>query len=201
MGKDSNIKSIEDFINEIHEDSHDYINEIAKNMAKIIADELTETTESAIEQFYKDYDPEEQTPIYYYRHWNFNKSFKRYYSDHKPKYVGGVELKMFDLPNVYTGTNSDPINVFWRVYSGYHGIASFQSPNKSTFERKASFNGVDVPSPVSPRTTIHRNVPIMNPSPLDLIKSNYNYIINHLKEYEDKAAEIAVKSGKYKRFK
>ena len=94
---------------------------ISKNVARKIADELRDECRNAIEDFYSSYDP-----IYYYRHMNFRKSFRRYYEKHGDNYVGGVELLEDSLPDVYSGRNSDPTNVFWRVYTGLHGIASIQ---------------------------------------------------------------------------
>lgn len=157
--------------NDIKKAITSYVSDIAKNIAQDIADEMTETTRLAISDFYEDYDPEDLSThngvTYYYRHWNFDKSFKRYYSNHKPRFSGGVELLMDDLPDVYRGTNAAPKNVFWRVYSGYHGIASFQSAKGQT----------------------HIKVPIMSPSPLERIHQKYNYITKHLKDYENRAIQ------------
>lgn len=155
--------------NDIKKAITSYVSDIAKNMAQDIANEMTETVRSAMNDFYNEYDPEDLSThngaIYYYRHWNFYKSFRRYYSNHNPKFSGGVELLMDDFPNDYSGTNSAPKNVFWRVYAGYHGIASFMSAKGKT----------------------HIRVPIMSPSPMGLIHSKYKYIIGHLKEYEERA--------------
>ena len=171
--------SLEDFRKDIEKDARDYATNIAKIMAKDIADEMTEVASSAIEDFYNQYDPEDLSThggeIYYYRHWNFEKSFKRFYRNHDPRYYGGIELTMSDLPNVYHGTNSAPQNVFWRVYAGYHGIASFMSAKGKT----------NIP------------VPIMSPSPMERINSRFDYIQKHLKDYENKATKEA-KKKKYK---
>lgn len=151
-----------------------YITDIAKYMAQDIADDMIKTAKTAIAIFYNSYDPEDINShnghIYYYRHWNFErKSFKRYYSNHNPIFTGGIELTMFDFPNVYSGTNSAPQNVFWRVYSGYHGIASFQSAKNET----------------------RIDVPIMRPSPIEMIHDKYDYIKKNLKEYEERARRKA----------
>lgn len=114
----------------LNKDMQKFKSNMSKYITKRIADDLTEECKNAIEDFYADYDPENPNNhngrIYYYRHWNFRRSFKRYYKNHGTRYVGGIELLEDELPNVYSGRNSDPTNVFWRVYSGLHGIASIQ---------------------------------------------------------------------------
>lgn len=114
----------------LREDLNKFKNNVSKYTAQAIADDLTNECKKAIEDFYAQYDPEDPKnhggKIYYYRHWNFRKSFARYYKNRSPRYIGGVELLEDSLPDVYKGKNSDPMNVFWRVYSGLHGIASIQ---------------------------------------------------------------------------
>lgn len=113
------INNIEEFVDDIQKDAHKYATNIAKYMAQDIADEMREVAYNAIENFYSEYDPEDSSKhnghIYYYRNWNFRKSFKRYYKNRDPYFVGGVELLEDEVPNVYTGTNSSPSSVFWRV--------------------------------------------------------------------------------------
>ena len=171
---------LEKFIEDIEKDSRDYATNIAKIMAKDIADEMAETARSAIQIFYNQYDPEDVTThngnINYYRHWNFEKkSYQRFYRNHDPRFYGGIKLLMEEFPNVYTGTNSSPQSVFWRVYSGYHGIASFMSAKG--------------------KTSI--NVPIMTPAPIEIINKKFQFIQNNLTVYERKAAKEARKK-KYK---
>lgn len=121
-------------INKVMDILQQDLNKFKSNMSKYIvqeiADDLTNECKNAIADFYAQYDPEDPSNhhgrVYYYRHWNFKKSFKRFYKNHNPRYIGGVELLEDSLPNVYTGKNSDTSNVFWRVYSGLHGIASIQ---------------------------------------------------------------------------
>ena len=147
------------FADLLEEDFNKLQNNIAKYTVQKIADDLAEETKIAIEKFYRHYDPEDLTlhngRIYYYRHWNFRKSFKRYYKNRKPLYIGGVELLPEELPNVYTGRSSSPMEVFGRVYYlGWHGIASGQG-----------------------------KVPIMNPSPMKIIMTKYDEIKNNSDEY------------------
>ena len=179
MARYNTIKNKKGFWDDIQKDAEDYAKNIARIMAMDIADEMTDVARSAIETFYGEYDPEDASKhngrVYYYRHWNFEKSFMRYYKNRDPKFYGGIKLLMEDFPDEYRGTNSNPPNVFWRVYAGYHGIASFQSAKGS----------------------IACRVPIMKPAPMTLINERFDYIVSHLKEYENKAAEKA-KECKYK---
>lgn len=163
--KDRLKKSLKDLEHDIRR----YNENIAKFMLKDIADEMTDVAKSSIKSFYEQYDPEDPSKhdgrVYYYRHWNFNKITKRYYSNHNPKFYGGVELQMFEIPSVYQGRHSDPIMVFNRVMWGLHGIASTQYAEGQ----------------------IKCVVPTMSPSPMELINDKFDYIINHLEDYDRKA--------------
>lgn len=139
------------------QDLNKYAANISKYMAQTIADELTEEAELAINDFYNQYNPK-----YYYRHGNFTKSFKRKYSNHNPVFSGGVELLEDSLPNVYTGRNSSSESIFWRVYLGYHGIASMQG-----------------------------FAPILSPSPIQRLYNKRDEIIKNSKKYENKAIKKA----------
>ena len=144
-------------------------NNIARYAIQEIADDLANETENAIEIFYSQYDPEDLSlhngHIYYYRHWNFRKSFKRYYENHNPRYIGGVELLPDSIPNVYRGRSSSPMEVFGRVYYlGWHGIASGQG-----------------------------KVPIMSPSPMQIIMRKYDDIKENSEKYFNNAVQKALK--------
>ena len=134
-----------------------YGNNIAKNTAKIISDILTQEAFFAIEDFYNQYEPK-----YYYRHMNFRKSFKRSYKNRTSIFSGGVELLEDSLPDVYSGKNSKPESVFWRVYLGYHGIASLQG-----------------------------YTPIMKPSPIQRLYNRKNEILNNQNKYTSMAEKLA----------
>ena len=176
MGKEKNLNQLRE---DLQKDVQDYATNIAKFMAQKIADDMTEVTQTAIESFYSQYDPEDYTKhnghIYYYRHWNFKKSYKRYYYNRNPRFIGGVELLRSDIPDVYYGKNSDPQSVFDRVYLGYHGIASFQNCNPP--------------------------VPILSPSPYRIIRDKFKDIQKHLKDYENEAAQKARKQQYRRLFK
>ena len=88
----------------------------------------------------------------------------RDYKNRNPRFSGGVELLMDELPDVYSGTNSDPNSVFWRVYSGYHGIASFKG-----------------------------HAPIMRPAPINRILNKRDEIIANQNIYVNKAEQKAEK--------
>ena len=155
----------------LEDDLRKFRNNIAKFTIQKMADDLTETAKKAIEDFYSHYDPEDPSNhdgrIYYYRHWNFRKSFKRYYENHSPRYIGGVELLVDDLPNVYHDKGiTSPATVFWRVYQGYHGIASYQG-----------------------------YVPIMSPSPIEIIKLKYDDIYDNRNNYFNDAVQKALKDN------
>lgn len=138
-------------------DLNKYASNIGKYMAQSIADDMTKEASSVISDFYNQYDPK-----YYYRHNNFIKSFKRKYSNHNPIFSGGVELLEDSLPNVYFGRNTSPESVFWRVYLGYHGIASIQG-----------------------------NAPIMSPSPIQRLYNKRDEIVNKISQYKNKAISKA----------
>ena len=165
--------NLEDFRQKIERDAKKYATNIAKYMAQEIADDMTEVAKSAIEDFYAQYDPEDASlhngKVYYYRHWNFKNSYKRYYKNRRPVFVGGIELLRSELPNVYEGKNSDPQSVFDRVYLGYHGIASFQNCNPP--------------------------VPILTPSPWRRIQDKFKEIQSQLPNYEKRASKKARKDS------
>lgn len=173
------ITDLEQFQKEIESDAYKYATNIAKNIAKQIANDMYEETSSAIERFYKDWDPEDPTNhnghVYYYRHWNFKKSYKKYYKDRNPYFIGGVYLLPQNIPDVYTGKRSAPEDVFRRVYLGYHGIASFQ--------------------PTNPK------VPIMAPSPIRIINDKFKEIEKNIGAYESKAAKLARKDNYIRLFR
>ena len=164
------MNNLNDLKNIIYEDIKKFATNTARYTAHMITEDLTEVTKTAIEIFYSNYDPESRNPITYYRNWNFKESFKKYYSNHNPVFTGGVELLMNELPDVYSGTNAGTDAVFWRVYSGYHGIASFQSAKGQT------------------RTI----VPIMRPAPIDMILDKRDEISKHIDRYIDKASSMAL---------
>lgn len=155
------LKNLDDFRNLLSEDLKKYSENICKILAQDVADILTEEAQKSISDFYS------YTPRYYQRHDNFNYSFRRDYKNRNPRFYGGVELLMDSLPAVYTGTNSDPNSVFWRVYSGYHGIASFQG-----------------------------RAPIMRPAPINRILNKRDEIVHNQNSYIDNA-ESKAKRQKY----
>lgn len=172
--RNNTIKDLEQFRKEIEQDAYTYVTNIAKNISQIIADEMYDTVHSAIEDFYAQWDPEDPVlhngRVYYYRHWNFRKSYKRYYKNRNPFFVGGIYLLPDVIPDVYQGTNSSPQAVFDRVYLGYHGIASFNH---------------------------HPPVPMLKPSPIRQINDKYRDITKNLNKYEKEASDMARKNGTY----
>ena len=112
--------TLDNFRKQLGEDLINYGKNICKLLAQDITDNLVQESRLSIKDFYL------YSPKKYFIHGNFNYSFRRDYKNRYPRFYGGVELLIDSLPDVYTGTNSDPKSVFWRVYSGYHGIASFQ---------------------------------------------------------------------------
>lgn len=157
-----------DFLDLLEEDLYNFQNNIARYAIQQMADDLTEECNRAIETFYSQYNPEDPSlhngRVYYYRHWNFRKSFKRYYENHKPRYVGGIELLIDSFPDVYTGRSSSPKEVFGRVYYlGWHGIASGQG-----------------------------RAPIMDPSPMKSIMRKYDEIYKNKDSYFNSAVKKAL---------
>lgn len=113
------MNSFSDIMDLLRADMNKLKNNISKYTIQEITNDLYEECQSAINDFYSQYEPK-----HYYRHYNFRKSFKKYKSHNS--YIGGIELLEDSLPNVYKGRNSSPESVFWRVYLGFHGIATMQ---------------------------------------------------------------------------
>lgn len=154
-------KTLTSFVDLLEEDLKKLQNNIAKYAVQEMADELTEEAKNAIDYFYSSYDPK-----YYFRHDNFNRSYKRYYKNKAPRYIGGVELLEDSIPNVYRGTDSSPKSVFERVYGGLHGIASLQN-----------------------------RAPIMAPSPMERILNKYDEIIADKDKYFNIATSRAMRDS------
>ena len=158
------------FADELEKDLKKLQTNVARYTMLKMTDDLEKECEYAIKTFYSHYNPEDPTlhngRVYYYRHWNFWKSYKRAYENHNPRFIGGVELLTDSLPNVYKGTDSSPRSVFGRVYLGYHGIASFQ----------------------------HR-APIMSPSPMKIITKKYYEILRNKDSYFNEAVHKALKDN------
>lgn len=163
MGSDIHAQ-IEQLREDLKNDLIKYGQNIAKYMAQEIADDLSQEAHQAITDFYK------YKPIYYLRHENFNnwKSYKRYYKNHGDRFTGGVDLLPSAIPDVYSGSNSSPMEVFERVYGGFHGISSIT---------------LGVP-------------PIMDPSPIERILDKKTEILNDYSKYERNASQKA-KKDKY----
>ena len=91
----------------------------------INADDLGKSPEvnSAIDAFYRDYEPKSYSRNYY----NFKEnSFKKYYQNaHGSIIRGGVELTPNELEPIYA---ANPLVVFNAVYSGIHGFPTVTSP-------------------------------------------------------------------------
>lgn len=167
------IKSLKE---EILEDCLKYERNIAKYMAQKISDDMTDYSNSIIEDFYNQYNPHDPIThpngFYYYRHNNFLKVVKRHYRKRGDSFVCGVELEK-NLPNVYRGAYSSPEQVFNRViFGGLHGYASLNIPKGIT----------NVP-------------PIYDPSPYMRIQKRIMDIYNDPTEYENYARSKAQKDS------
>lgn len=111
----------------IESDIKEYAQNVLKNTAGAVADELTSTAAEAIDSFYADYEPE-----YYDRHYiNFkNNSFKRFtHNNRNTVYSGGVELSTDQMEPLYNGTLDQ---VFTSVYMGFHGLPIAFTPVMDT---------------------------------------------------------------------
>ena len=160
---------MDEIIDQLISDINKFKYNIGKNFAELVANELTKEAKNAIDDFYNQYDPEDPSMhngrVYYYRHWNFRKSFRTYYKNRSPKFVGGVELLQDELPDVYSGKNSSPQSVFDRVYLGLHGIASLQD----------------------------LGIPRLKPTPIRRILEKQKYIVENQDLYTNKAINIALR--------
>lgn len=150
---------IEQLRQDLKEDFVKYGKNIARYMALEIADDLSQEAHIAITEFYT------YKPKYYYRHNNFNnwKSYKRYYKNHGDRFTGGVDLLSSAIPDVYSGKYSSPLEVFNRVYNGFHGLSSAN---------------LAIP-------------PAMDPSPNERILDKKDAILSDYSKYENNAAQKA----------
>ena len=164
------MKELVTFADLLEQDLYNLQVNISKYTIQKMADDLSKECEHAIDMFYAQYNPEDPSihngRVYYYRHWNFKKcSYKRYYRNHEPRFIGGVEFLMDSFPDVYKGRSSSPKEVFGRVYYlGWHGIASGQGLT-----------------------------PIMDPSPMKLIMRKYDEIYKNKDRYFNSAVQKALK--------
>lgn len=155
---------------DLKDDLKRYSGEVCKSLATRTRDTLYEISQMAIEAFYDDYDP-----VSYRRHYyNFrNNSFSKLYKNpHNSVFRGGVLLSYEDMDNIYQDSTQE---VFDLVYAGIHGVAGgFVSPK--------SFSRIP---------------PVMNPSPLEMIRIKQKHIVDNIEDYKDSAVRAAEKL-KYK---
>ena len=158
--------------NQLYDDLKKYGKNFCIGMATQVRDDLTKSAAVAVESFYQDY-----RPFYYQRnYYNFRKkSFKKFYENkHQQIIRGGVELSPEHMDSLY----QDPVSeVFDMFYAGYHGVAS-------------GFGGVGINRQTGAITEYEpysfTPVPIMRPSPLEIIQEYRDTIINHIDWYADR---------------
>lgn len=139
-----------------------YSADVCRTAAGLIRDELTKTAAEAIELFYQNYDPSSYDRHYY----NFREnSFEKYYAKSGNYYYGGVKLTPENMEDIYTRDKGNPQEVFESVYAGFHGpIVGYM---------RAGFQ-----------------IPIMNPSPMDLIVAKRDEIVTNPGKYIQNAKKI-----------
>lgn len=153
---------------DLKSDMEAYGKNIAKHMAQDIAMDLTEYSEQVMSDFYADYNPKS-----YSRHGNFYNISRRYYKKRGDLYIGGVDLLRNELPDVYSGSYSEPFYVFNRVvFEGLHGFASLTIPN-----------------------TITNTPPNFSPPPYARVLKKRDEILNNIDQYETAAANKAKKDN------
>lgn len=99
---------------------------LTKDVAIQIRDDLTETTRLSIELFYASYPPK-----YYNRHfYNLRRySYKKYYvNSHYKKYYGGVEMTPNDMDWIYKSANPEYIYTSV-IEKGMHGWVNSKTPH------------------------------------------------------------------------
>ena len=98
-------------------DLRKYAQNIAKNMAISVREEMCKQTKDAIDAFYNDYDPE-----YYKRTYNLkDNTYEPYYSNaHGNVYRGGVTLSYDNWNNNYNGPDEYIFNL--TLGEGLHGL-------------------------------------------------------------------------------
>lgn len=149
----------------IMDDLKQYQKNFSLHMGQEIADALTEEAHNAIRDFYASYHP---NPESYVRHYNFWKSYQRIHTNNNGRRLAGVKLLIDELPDVYNGRESSPQDVFYRVYLGAHGIASYQG-----------------------------KIPFMSPTPFTRLYKKRKEIVENYDYYVKRAYEKA-KKDKYK---
>ena len=109
----------------IRNEIKDYLRTYALTFCSIAADELTRTAESAIAEFYNDYEPK-----FYERTFDLrDNSYRRYFHDNGRRVYGGVRIsadKMQPYGNIWTGRVVEPeiiVNGAWE--HGWHGNPVF----------------------------------------------------------------------------
>ena len=169
MGKKSKVTITDKLIKDLTE----YSKNFRIGMATKTRDNLAKATAVAIEMFYQDY-----TPKYYKRHirngkhYNFGElSFEKYYyNKHGSVIRGGVKLSPEQMESIYQDSKEEVFDMF---YAGYHGVASgFVSPYTFT------------------------PVPVMSPSPLEIIEESRNNFVKHINVFEIYGYQRA-KNGSY----
>lgn len=86
--------------------------------------EITKMAKNAIEQFYKDYGPNNGEPWFYKRTDDLkDNSYKPYYHNNGKRIYGGVRITSEDMSPYNRGTKSetDPFEVAKFAYDGWHG--------------------------------------------------------------------------------
>lgn len=117
-------RSVEEFERDLKNECRKYLTTFAIEYCSKAADELTNTAKYAIEEFYRDYNPN-----WYDRTNNLkDNSYKRYYKNHGKRVIGGVYIGSDYMDNYYKKTKNglierDPFLVASTAWeSGLHGI-------------------------------------------------------------------------------
>ena len=106
---------------ELKTDIQNFGNNIAKNIAIEVREQLTSEYRYSVEQFYNSY-----TPIDYERTWQLRKSYRPYYKNpHGTRYHGGVEICTDKMKDTHSDSNE---TVLGFALSGWHG-----NPNRGIY--------------------------------------------------------------------
>lgn len=116
---------------ELKNDIQKFGNNIAKNIAIEVREEITKEYAFAVEQFYNSY-----SPLQYDRTWQLYKSYRPYYRNpHGTRYHGGVEICTDKMKDTHADSNEEILGF---ALSGWHG-----HPNRGIYTPPYIYNHIE----------------------------------------------------------
>lgn len=177
------------------DDLQKYAYQTSKRAAQISSEELCAQARDSIDNFYRHYKKPKKY-VRRFKNFGYNpkkikgKSFRSYYRESPQKTVisGGVEITADGFDDYYFDSfgTTDPADVLWSVYHGYHGVPGHTFLRTDTEDDEGNIISSVIP------------MPQMSPSPYEEIVSVKEDIQNGRQFILDQAAEYAQTHFKYK---